>query len=367
MDCGASSHRILHRERGSLTGASSAGLINRVVIEDSVWSALPQMHANFQITSELSFPFMSWSDNLATIATKLEDAVTDMQTWHFYLVHMMGMTLKPDSFECISSSTKKLTTQAHVFENELWTSSHALKCLGTWITSTGECHTQAKALMASWNSAFWANSKTLTNRKAPITSRIRFWGRICFGIADHVWATLRPSSNLADTLEACLNRFIKFIVGVKPQHDEPPKAFCIRRNGIIAREKSRANFDMRLKWAKKLVTWVEHIHRHPENPSVSLTLAQGEGWLRERRREAGSFGSKRSENSGATNTRSGSGLPIRWGERWLEDIGQMGVSESWSNLSKSKRVSNSRANALKMRYLTRQSPMLSLMDDDTWR
>ena len=362
MGSGSVNSRVLSRERGSLTGSSSAGLVNRIVIEDAALLALPNFCDSFAVNSEIELPLLAWSDNLATIGTNFESAVEHMQIWHFYLSSVMGMRLKPSSFEAIQSATRNRGPRERLVNGEVWFVKDSLKCLGTWIASTGECNSQANALMSLWSRAFWANSKLLTNRRASITSRLRFWGRIAFGLADHIWATLKPSVALASRLDSSLNKLIKFIVGVRPLLGESPAEFCKRRNRVVASEKTRAKFDMRLKWAKKLTTWVEHLHRHPENVSLSLTQTQDDSWLRERRREAGGFGASRSEHRGATNTRAGCGVPIRWGERWLEDIGSLGSTGPWENPSKSIPITMLRANALRSRYLTRMSPTLAIAD-----
>ena len=107
--------------------------------------------------------------------------------------------------------------------------------------------------------------------------------------------------------------------------------------------KAAAKISIRKRWCMRLIAWLEHIRRHPDSPSFALLLAQDDGWLRERRREVGSFGNSRTAEAGKTQTRAGPGFPIRFFSNWLEALDSQGVIV---NPSRSKDITKAGAERL---------------------
>ena len=208
--------------------------------------------------------------------------------------------------------------------------------------------------------SLWANHRALTNRYAPVVSRMKFWRRMVFAAADYYFAGLRPSVAVAEKFDAQINKLARYIVGAVPRSEETKDRFCIRRNSEVARVKNLAGFDFRGRWGLKLATWVEHIHRHPESPAFALLESQDDSWLRERRIDVGMFGSARSIHSGETRTRE-SGSVLRWGSVWIEKV-QFLSDDGWNNPSSCKTLSRSRADLIVRLFLSRSSGLLAIRD-----
>ena len=130
-----------------------------------------------------------------------------MQAWRDYLGDVMNMRLKPDSLVVIPARAKKLGYDyVHTFNNEKWKVAESLKCLGRIITATGEDHSERNALVSSWTRVFWRNSKMLCNRSAPLTSRMRFWKQLAWGVADYRLAMVRPVKTNIEALDSACTK-----------------------------------------------------------------------------------------------------------------------------------------------------------------
>ena len=182
-----------------------------------------------------------------------------MYVWRFYLRTIYGMDLKPDSNDVITSACIKRGTRQHDIDGEVWVERDVTKCLSACLTSTGECQTRLSTLCSSWSRAFWANQKRLTNRRCPISSRLKLWRQICYATAEHMWVGIIPSVSVGDQLSVHVNKLVRFIVGLRPLVTELAASFSIRRNARIAHEKHVVKFCVKDRLASKLVSWVEHV------------------------------------------------------------------------------------------------------------
>ena len=171
---------------------------------------------------------------------------------------------------------------------------------------------------------------------------------------------LKPSPHAAENLETYLNRFCKYVVGLRPDGSEDREAFAKRRNSAVASLKRETKFDVRARWALKLATWVEHMYRHPQKPAYQFIHVQTDDWLREQRRSIGKFGKSRSEDAGETATRAGPGTPHRWGSKWVEFVAES--EYGWQNPDKSKSDSRLRAELIRHNFLCRPARALAIRD-----
>ena len=140
-------------------------------------------------------------------------------------------------------------------------------------------------------------------------------------------------------------------------------SYKIRKNRLIAQLKASCSFDVRERWAVRLASWTEHVYRNKTCPSYLLLQCQDEAWLRTCRILIGSFGSHRTLDAGATGTRSSSGLPMRWGDKWLEFVGNQ--HDGWENPTRNKSLTKQRAATLRQIFLSSDSRGLALEDDRT--
>ena len=122
-------------------------------------------------------------------------------------------------------------------------------------------------LMASLTGAFWSRAQILTNKYASPQSRLRFWRCISFSICDFHLAGLHPCKSTADTLGRHINKLIWKLMQFRPNADESPSEFCTRKNRETAAAKKITKFCIRRRLAERVVSWTEHIHRHPESMS----------------------------------------------------------------------------------------------------
>ena len=161
---------------------------------------------------------------------------------------------------------------------------------------------------------------------------------------------------LGDSLESYHNNLLSKILGFKPSSDDTRQDFCVRRNSALSKLKLEVGLDIRRRLCFKVATWIEHVRRHELTPSAILLDAQRDEWLRERRRETGSFGALRSEDRGATATRLGPGFPLRFAVGWLEELENQ--PEGFSNPRRESRISKENAERLHALFLL-QSVLVS--------
>ena len=189
--------------------------------------------------------------------------------------------------------------------------------------------------MNSWNRVFWKNAKSLMNRHAPILSRLKYWKTLSFAVSDFRFPGLRPCRQHGDSLEAYFNKFVRWIVHLPPRHDENAHDFCVRRNRAICKLKKEARVDVRFRWCLRVVTWMEHLFRHPDSCGFLCLEVQDSAWLRSRREHMG--------GTGARGTRSGPGCPARFTDSWFEPLKRSGC---FDNLTRSQKQSKESANLL---------------------
>ena len=194
---------------------------------------------------------------------------------------------------------------------------------------------ERRALAASWRRLFWTNCKVLCNRLAPLQARMRFWKQLLWGVSDYRLAMLRPIKTNIAALETEANKFTAYIVGARPTATESKEMFMRRKNREISKAKLEAHLDLPRRHCWKLCSWMEHIHRHPEQPCLDALLCQNSAWLQARRHD---LGGRR------TQTRTHAGPPIRWDSGWVQAItDQIG---EWNNPEKTKAKTSEKANHL---------------------
>ena len=169
---------------------------------------------------------------------------------------------------------------------------------------------------------------------------------------------MRPTVTCADKLDAFVNKFNRYIVGLRPSVGQTVESFCRDWNRAVTRLRDEVGFDMRFRWSLKLATWVEHLHRHHDHPGYSFLQCQTDDWLRERRRDVGRFSVLRNEDAGATQTRAGPGFPNRWGSCWLALVGD--TEQGWNNASRAKTESKRRETIIQNKMLVRTTRNLAL-------
>ena len=354
---------VIQRTRGALTGASSASLAARVIVEDSLAMARSSFVDVFEVrgSGRETIDAMAWSDNLAVIASSNTAASSNLAAWRHFLRLEFKCDLKPDSLELIPSRCKAMGETREVESGLSWVVRDKTKCLGSWLSGTGEDRSERQALMNAWNAAFWSNVRIFTNSRASIKSRFRIWKKLAFSIAEHHWVAIRPSLTSDSELEAYFNKFLHRIVRLRRLSDEETaEAFAIRRNTATARLKEELKINVKFQHALKLVTWVEHLYRHKSSPSFSLLTSQDDAWLETCRCLVANFSSSRTAFAGATGTRSGAGFPRRWGGGWLASVSaELG---GWENPRKDKAISKGRASFLVQHFMSRPTARLALMD-----
>ena len=210
------------------------------------------------------------------------------------------------------------------------------------------------------NRVFWKHAKSLLNSKASICSRLRFWKILSFGVADYRFPGMRPNTRNGQLLEADFNVFVRRICAFRPLPGESQATFCSRRNHLASILKREVGAEVRRRWAYKVVTWVEHLRRHPESLGCTFLEIQDDSWLRSQRLKVGKFGGSRSLESGETATRAAAGYPIRFASKWLEALSADG---GLTNPERSKTLSKANAHRLfEFCFACRTSAPLSVMD-----
>ena len=199
-------------------------------------------------------------------------------------------------------------------------------------------------LVNAWSRIFWTHARVLTNRLAPLQSRMRFWRSLLSGISDHRFVSVRPCKSSLLALETASNKLLRFIVGARPGANDTAESFSIQRNHVISAAKVECRFDVRNRLCWKLVTWIEHIWRHKDSRLFTLLQVHDELLLQTVRALAGNTSGNRSIRAGATRTRASAGMPLRWAAGWLEDVGR--ACGGWGNPNKDKRQSQQKAQFL---------------------
>ena len=284
----------IERTRSALTGNLLSGSVARIVLEDSLVLARSNFTSGFQLSEQVRFDAMCWSDNLFTMADSVDSALHNFHCWESFLSSIFHMSVKDDSRVVIPCRTKKEGDGQLTSFGRTWQVKDAEKVLGCFLTSTGEDTSEREALCVSWNRVFWKHFRSLCNSAAPVSARMRFWKVLSLGVADFRLLGLRPSKQHGQQLEAYFNKFVARILKMRPEANESQASFCIRRNHRISAVKTSAKINIKRRWCTKLISWIEHLRRHPECPQSCFLDVQDDFWLRERRALVGGLGASRS-------------------------------------------------------------------------
>ena len=170
--------RGIQRTRGALTGASSASLCARIIVEDSLCIARSSFRDVFEICVEGDegtryVDALSWSDNLAVCANSLEAAQENLGQWNNVLRSEYGCELKLDSLQAVPARCKALGSQNVHQGGAVWEVLDEVKCLGDWVFGVGNDRTDLSALMNAWTRAFWANGRLWINSRASSAFKFR--------------------------------------------------------------------------------------------------------------------------------------------------------------------------------------------------
>ena len=209
---GHSVSRPLERTRSALTCSSISSSLARICIEDALILAQSAFKGVFKVSESLSLDAMAWSDNPITFADCSVNAVHNFKCWAFFLKHEFNMHIKPDSKLVIPARTKQRGVGSVEVGGEVWEERDNTLLLGSWLTATGDDLLERNALYVSFNRAFWKHARSLCNSRAPLASRLRFWKRLAFGLADFRLAGIAPGKRKGEAMETYLNSFIKQII-----------------------------------------------------------------------------------------------------------------------------------------------------------
>ena len=128
------------------------------------------------------------------------------------------------------------------------------------------------------------------------------------------------------------------------------QGLCFDFVGPCGREQNSKVTCFNLKWSCeqnsicwKVATWVEHLWRHKSSYNYMLLQLHDDLWLRTMRALADPSFSHGSIERGATRSRSGPGVPLRWASGWLE---QLGAGGGWDNPNKCKRLTQAKVDSL---------------------
>jgi len=215
-----------------------------------------------------------------------------------------------------------------------------LTCLGYTISSVGDIVQCKNKLIRQLNGCFWANSRILLNRLAPSNHRMKHWVKISKGIGDYRFALWPFQADAAKSVDAAGGKIAQFIVSARPRPTETKESFCKRRNAEAKLLTCEARARLSDHWALKVVTWLEHLARHPGCPASRLLREQTPLWLETCRILSGRSIYYPSDSGGQTMTRNGRGQPVRYLGKWWERM-------KFDNPDKKRGVSRLRAQQLK--------------------
>ena len=341
MRIGPENTRPLRRSRGVLTGSSSAGNLARVLQEDTLLACRSSwQNRAFDVGGGYRLAVMAWSDNLYAFGRSLEDAVSILSDWADALYACAGYEIKPDSLEATTSSTKRSPERTFFWQGRAWKVRDHLTCLGYTISSVGDIERCKTKFIQQLHGCFWANSKVLLNRLAPADHKMRHWIKISKGIGDYRFALWPFQSAAAKSVDAAGGKVAQLILGARPRPTETKESFCKRRNAEAKLLTCGARARLSDHWALKVVTWLEHLARHPGCPASRLLQEQTPLWLETCRVLSGRSFYYPSDSGGQTMTRSGRGQPVRYLSQWWEQI-------KFDNPNKDRGVSRRRAHQLK--------------------
>ena len=230
LKVGTSVSRAVQRTRSALTGNPLSGAVARIPIEDSLSLARLEFTNVFHMNDAYMLDAMSWSDNLSCIASSISDAIHNFRVWEHILLTIFNMHIKPSSRVVVPSRSKAQGDSVVSVNGEVWRVVDRELVLGSWLTGTGEDVSERLSLQKSWNSVFWKHSKVLLNQKATPISRLRFWKRLSFSLADYRLPGMRPNAANGQILGSNFNVYVRRICGFRALPTELVAIFCARRN-----------------------------------------------------------------------------------------------------------------------------------------
>ena len=340
LQFGGISTGILALSRGGLTGSSSASTFARLLVEDVALCALPNLSDSFCISPSCPLPYVTWSDNLCVTGDSIPHAISNFNVFRHALRFRANLEVKPDSIVVLPSCTKCFAPYSVEHEGEAWRVVDREKVLGSWVSGVGLCSDDAREVRSRLERCFWSNCKVLCNSYAAVASRIKFWRKIVFASVDHLLPGLRPSRALGDSLEKGQNKILTRIIKLHRNQSDTVEAFVINRNRAVARARDEGGVSLRERWGVRLVSWVEHVFRHPESLAFQLLHVQDDEWLQTMRILVGRSGGGFNMFGGETQTRTAGIAPQRWGEGWVDLVRR---EKGWENPARSRALTKARA------------------------
>ena len=125
--------------------------------------------------------------------------------------------------------------------------------------------------------------------------------------------------SVAVALDRTQNRMLALLIPSQRLPGEDLDSYC-RRRARTANRAGAAGGHWSTLWAKRVVSWQDHLDRHPEHLCSRLLKVQDANWLQHRRAQyvgSGMSAGRNTPSAGRTGTRCTGGRPQK---RWDESI-----------------------------------------------
>ena len=159
------------RTRGLLTGASTAGMLAKISVEDTLaWCHELWWHkeTGFLLAGTRLF-VMTWSDNIITFGKNKEAAIRLMHHIEGALWAMHKLSIKAGSRELITAACRSYQPANWIDEwRNVWEHKPCIRLLGPLLHATGSPWEDIRQAFANIRKAFFKNAKLLCNTKSPL-------------------------------------------------------------------------------------------------------------------------------------------------------------------------------------------------------
>ena len=304
--------RLEKRTKGGLTGTRTAGALGRIPILDLIATREHTWRAKgFKLGSDpntSSITMATYIDNLYAVSDGVEGAISIMSDAEQYLLSNWHLTLKPSSKLVTSAAVGSAYIAGdkvgeYLYEQDFPVLGHVMNNAGS-IARSFETTTR-KMWKAFWGNAGSKAAKTL-GRQRLATLIVRSVQPL-FEFQCARWPAQITYLNKLDTLQ---RKMIASAFGLCKSPAETMEQHN-RRSCRISAPYIKTPWSHI--WCRRMMTWRDHMARHPTLWPARISAVQDSEWLQVRRILCGS----QSRFVGPTRTRATRGKVER---RWQEGL-----------------------------------------------
>ena len=248
----------------------------------------------------------TYTDNLFSASTCPGNAITMLQLVEARLLELWGLRIKPGSREYMVAEG----CDPEITLPDGWSQTRCFAALGHVLQPDGGTEESWRRTKAAMWRSFFANAGSQRARRLPLPSRLALVNRAVLPSLDYRCSRWPVTRRRMNEIRAVQHKMVAIIMRIPMDPGELPGDY-VRRRARRASEQCRQLGQWSLRYADRVVSWHDHLHRplNARSWAAQLYNFRGHAWLVAQRLAAGSV----SVFAGRTGTRVAPGhVRTRW-------------------------------------------------------